>query len=322
MNKLIPCAPEALPCVQNVLDYFASLEGNGIVLGQHTQTVQQEELVHINKITGKLPALCGFELLAYSPNINKNAIDDPHCIAEINANENTVEKAFEWAEKGGLVTFTWHWFSPLYGNNKSFYARNTEFDARKAVIDGTPENTALISDMDKIAGILSKFRDRSIPVLWRPFHEADGDWFWWGVHGADTVKKLWRIMFERYVNFHKLNNLIWVWNTPVREFYPGNEYCDIISRDIYPEAHIHSDLAEKYNELMEITDVSKPAAIGEIGAIPGIEMLSQSRVPWLWFMTWSGEFALTEKHTTNEELIKAYNHDYAVTLDKLPKLSV
>ncbi|MCL2637612.1 MAG: glycoside hydrolase family 26 protein [Oscillospiraceae bacterium] len=320
MKQIKPCNPESLPCVQSVLDYFARLEANGIILGQHTQTIPQEELARIHEITGKLPALCGFELLAYSPNINKNTLDDDHCIHEINANENTLQTAFEWAEKHGLITFTWHWFSPLYGNNKSFYARNTDFDARKAVIAGTPENTALLSDMDAIAEILAEFRDKNIPILWRPFHEADGDWFWWGKHGADTAKKLWLIMFDRYVNLYKLNNLIWVWNAPLREYYPGDEYCDIISRDIYPKEHEHTDLAEKYHELMKITDIHKPSAIGEIGSIPSIEMLSKTRIPWLWFMMWSGEFALSEKHTTGEEFIKAYNHDYAVTLDKLPKL--
>jgi mannan endo-1,4-beta-mannosidase len=320
MKKITPCNPDSLPCVQNVLDYFVRLEANGIIMGQHTQTIPQEELVRIHEITGKLPALCGFELLAYSPNIDKSAIDDAHCLDEINANEDTLRKAFEWAEKRGLITFTWHWFSPLYGVNKSFYSCNTDFDARKAIIAGTPEHAALLSDMDKIAGLLAEFRDRNVPVLWRPFHEADGDWFWWGKHSADTVKKLWCIMFDRYVNVHKLNNLIWVWNTPVREYYPGDEFCDIISRDMYPEEHVHTDLADEYSELMKITDSHKLAAIGEIGSIPGIEMLSKTRIPWLWFMMWSGKFALGETHTTNDEFIRAYNHDYAVTLDKLPRL--
>ena len=64
-----PCDPKALPCVQRLLEYLASIEGKAILTGQHTQSMGQEELVCIERETGKLPALCGFELLGYSPNV-------------------------------------------------------------------------------------------------------------------------------------------------------------------------------------------------------------------------------------------------------------
>ena len=68
---------------------------------------------------------------------------------------------------------------------------------------------------------LRPFCEKEIPILWRPFHESDGTWFWWGAKGAEPVKKLYRIMYERFVGLHHLNNLIWVWNSHVKEFYPG-----------------------------------------------------------------------------------------------------
>ncbi|MNP79756.1 Glycosyl hydrolase family 26 [compost metagenome] len=79
-------------------------------------------------------------------------------------------------------------------------------------------------------------------------------------------------------------------------------------------------MRKEYEELVGITPTPKLAAIGEIGPIPSIRDLSASRIPWLWFMTWSQDFARTEKFTTNEELRSAYNCDYAITLDKLPQL--
>ena len=146
---------------------------------------------------------------------------------EIEENYGTLKRAWEWAENKGLITFTWHWFSPLGGKGKAFYTDNTNFDAEKAVIDGTPENIALVSDMDVMAGILRQFCEKQIPILWRPFHEGDGNWFWWGAKGAEPLKKLWRMMYERYTTVHKLNNLIWVWNSPAPECYPGVSHIQV-----------------------------------------------------------------------------------------------
>lgn len=165
--------------VQAVLDYLAAVEGKHILTGQHTQTMAQEELQYIHAVTGKYPALCGFELLSYSPNIRRETADAV-CLKEVDENKGTLAKAWEWAEKGGLITFTWHWFSPLGGRNKSFYSRNTEFDAKRALVEGTAEHEAFLHDLDAMAELLQPFCEKHVPILWRPFHEAEGDWFWWG----------------------------------------------------------------------------------------------------------------------------------------------
>ena len=318
MNKYQPCNPNASPQVRNVLDYLAGLRGKGILLGQHTQTMAQEELTFIREVTGKEPALCGFELLAYSPNINYSE-SSQECLTEVEENKNTLEMAEIWAQKKGLITFTWHWYSPLYGKDKAFYQRNTQFDARLALQEGTPERKAFISDMDVMAQLLMPFCRKGIPILWRPFHEAEGEWFWWGNRGAETARGLYRDMYERYVNYHKLDNLIWVWNSPVPEGYVGDEYCDVISRDMYLPKQTHSDYSQGHEELLRITKADKITALGETGPIPGLAMLSQTKVPWTWFMTWSKSL-INEDVTSREELQAAYNSDYGITLDKLPNL--
>lgn len=101
------------------------------------------------------------------------------CLTEVCENQNTMETALKWAkETNGIVTLTFHWFSPIGGHDKSFYAKNTDFDASRILIDGTLERVAFYHDMDIIAEELKKFREADIPVLWRPFHESDGNWFW------------------------------------------------------------------------------------------------------------------------------------------------
>ncbi|MBR1738855.1 MAG: beta-mannosidase [Ruminococcus sp.] len=315
----IPADPDAQDCVRNVLRYLSDISYTKIITGQHTQTLAMEELHHIRRVTGKEPALLGFELLGYSPNINYLDTDE-ECMTEVENNFGTLKRAWEWSAKKGLITFTWHWFSPLGGRSKSFFTENTDFDASRAVIDGTPENKALLSDMDYMAGLLRPFCDKGVPILWRPFHEGDGNWFWWGAKGAETVKKLWRIMFRRFTAVHHLNNLIWVWNTPVPECYPGDDTVDIISRDMYPDPHKHTDHAAEYHELTEITDSKKIALIGEIGTLPDLDAAVEKGAGWASFMTWSKEFVLTEDFTTSDYLRKLYSSPRAVTLDRLPQL--
>ena len=312
------CNPNAQAEAKALMEYLASIEGRGILTGQHTQSIPQEELACIERETGKLPALCGFELLAYSPNIRLDDADEA-CITEVLADRGTLDKAWEWAHRGGIITFTWHWFSPLGGRDKAFYAANTDFDAEKTLQPGTPEHAAFYHDMDHMAGLLKPFCDAHIPILWRPFHEAEGKWFWWGVKGVEVARELFRAMQRYYTQVHHLDNLIWVWNCPDPAGYVGDEYCDIVSRDLYPAPHDHGAYEDRHAELVRNTSAAKGAAPAEIGVIPDPEALSQLKMPWLWYMTWSHGFVLTEEHNSYDALRRLYGHEWAITLDKLPE---
>lgn len=314
-----PVNKNAQQGVKNVLKYLSDISGDKIVTGQHTQSMAQEELIKIEEVTGLKPALLGFELLSYSPNINYLDTDE-ECMTEVELNYGTLKRAWEWAREKGLITFTWHWFSPLGGRTKSFFSYNTDFDASKAVIDGTPENIALLSDMDCMAGILRPFCDKGIPILWRPFHEGDGKWFWWGAKGFETVTKLFRMMYELYTKTHRLDNLIWVWNAPRADCYPGDDVVDIISRDMYPEPHCHTAQEEKYRELMGITECKKIAAIGEIGALPDVDEIHLKNIGWSYYMTWSHGFVLNEEVNSYDYLNRLYHSPNAVTKASLPEL--
>lgn len=313
-----PANKNATKEARAVLNYLEEIRGKGVITGQHTLTMAQEELAFIESKTGKLPALCGFELLSYSPNINWASCDEA-ALKELRENEGTLQRAYEWAEKGGLITFTWHWYSPIGGVDKAFYSRNTEFDATKVLEEGTKERAAFYHDLDVMAELLQGFADKQIPILWRPFHEAEGDWFWWGVKGMDVARRLYRLMFEYYTKEKHLDNLIWVWNNPRPEGYVGDEYCDVVTADAYPPAHQHTAMKPLLERLQQITE-QKPFAIGEIGVLPDIDATRTENADWLWFMTWSGGFVLEETYNTEQAFQKQYHSEYAITLDKLPKL--
>lgn len=298
-----------------LLSYLESIQGKGIISGQHTQTVPMEEITYIKEVTGKEPKLRGFELLSYSPNINYDDASEP-CLTEIYENRNTLEEALKWGkETDGIVTFSFHWFSPLGGRDKAFYSEHTDFDPEQVLIEGTKEREAFYSDLDKIAELIMPFKEAKVPVLWRPFHESDGTWFWWGRKGPKVACELYKLVYHLFVDKYHLDNLLWVWNCRLEEGYPGDEYVDVISVDIYLEKYYKTDYAKEYEELVNATTKNKVAALAEIGYLPDVEMLEKSRVPFTYFMTWSKEFCIGETYNSKEEMKKLYNSSYVVTLD-------
>jgi mannan endo-1,4-beta-mannosidase len=168
--------------------------------------------------------------------------------------------------------------------------------------------------MGVIAELLIPFKEAHIPVLWRPFHESDGTWFWWGSKGPEVACELYKLMYDFYVNTYHLDNLLWVWNCRLKEGYPGDEYVDIISVDIYLPEYKPTDYKEEYEALVEATTRNKVAALAEVGYIPDADMLERSRVPFAYYMTWSKEFCIGEQYNSVEQVKKMYNSEYAVTL--------
>jgi mannan endo-1,4-beta-mannosidase len=310
--------PQASPEARTVMRYLAGIHGQRMLTGQHTVAAAGPELAFIEEKTGKLPALRGFDLMSYS-HYTETELPTEHKRWEIEVNAGSIEAAIDWYNnRGGLVTFCWHWYSPLGGEDKTFYTWHTNFDLTRALIEGTPEHEALLADMDAGAAALQKLQDANVPVLWRPLHEADGGWFWWGAKGAEPYKKLWRLMYDRYTNHHGLHNLIWVWNAPNPDWYPGGDVIDLSGADIYNAKGNHGPLTFWHDYTSLMTGHSKPVALTENGPILDPDLVIKTRTPWLWNMVWGGGFVTEGISTSFEMLHKVYNHSYCITLDQLP----
>lgn len=310
----LPVNKNATDSAKKLLEYIVSVAGKAILTGQHTQTIPMEEYQLIHELTGKYPKVVGFELLSYSPNINYEDADEA-CLTEVYENRNTLEKALELAQNtDSILAFCFHWFSPIGGRDKSFYTKNTDFDASKVLVEGSPEREAFYSDMKHIADQLEIFKEKDIPILWRPFHEVEGTWFWWGAKGGEVAKELYHLMFNYFVKERQLNNLLWVWSAPTKESYPGDDYVDVIGWDIYLPEKEYTDYKDRYEELIQNTTTRKVPAITEVGYIPDMNKLAESHVPWAFYMTWSKEFCLEEKFNTYEDVKNAYKHEYSISL--------
>lgn len=280
------------------------------VWGKHTLTGQQEsmwgrgtryELDYIEELTGKQPAVLGLDYI------------DPPRRSGVN------DRAAAWYNDGGIATICWHWGNPMAG--PGYESSKTYFNALAALKDGTPENKALMSDMDDIAYYLGRLRDQDVPVLWRPFHEFTGDWFWWGKLGPKVFKALWVKMYNYFTHEKGLNNLIWVLGytkDASREWFPGLDYVDIIGADDYVKDH--GPLKDMYERVHAITGDTLPITLHECGPIPDPAQLQASGANWLWFLVWHTDFIHDGKSNPADWIKTVYASDWYLKRDQLPDL--
>lgn len=309
-----PVTPGASPEAQSLLAFFTDTYGKKIISGQQDGWRQTNglsfELNYITNTTGKLPALLAMDLSGYTakplrPDLN-------HRIAK---------QAINWFDnRHGIVEFCCHWRAPM--NEPEFYSKDTSFDITRAVTEGTPEYAATERDLDVIAAELEGLRDAHVPVLWRPLHEANGRWFWWGMGGPEPFKQLWRMMFENFTVKHHLNNLIWVFSpgaeTDLAAWYPGDAYVDIVGQDHYPLDGNHGPAKDVFDELNHMIRGEKLLALGENGPVPDPALMAKDKAGWLFFTTWSDSILFDK--TTPDQLREYYQNPYVLNLSDLPGL--
>nr|HPR33975.1 glycosyl hydrolase [Prolixibacteraceae bacterium] len=149
-----------------------------------------------------------------------------------------------------------------------------------------------LDQVDSVAFYLKQLQDAKVPVLWRPYHEMNGNWFWWGgrTEGKFTTKALYQALFDRYVHHHRLTNLIWEWSVDRISrtgmeydlFYPGNETIDILALDVYG-----SDFSQRYYDELKKLSEGKPLVLGEVGNPPSREVMD-AQPDWAYWVVWAG----------------------------------
>ena len=309
--------PNPSPEAVNLYNYLKQSYGKKIHSGATAITSSLDEENWIFQQTGKYPALAGFDFM----NHNRNYTWENKA--------NLIKNAKYWWSQNGMVNCHWHWRDPLKNNDAFYsmatsYSERTSFDVPKISDTLSVEYAAMISDIDTIANYLRQLRDAKVPVLWRPLHEASGKWFWWGYKGADATKKLWKVMYNRLVKHHGLNNLIWIWTSDIKaddlDWYPGDEYVDILSMDIYPTNGDFSSQVISFNKLKADFGGRKLITLSENGSIPDPDNLVTDKAGWLWFMPWYGDY--TRKSTINpvSHWQKIMSHNYVITRDEMPNL--
>lgn len=309
-------------------NYLLENVDNKIISGMMANVAWNQDCADkVNEWTGKYPAINGFDYLHMAASkAGANWI-----------NYKDITPVKNWYDNNGIVQLMWHWNVPKsepktgLDPNKDYncYIKTndndgTTFDAANALTEGTWENEVWKDDMKTLKEYLTLLKDANIPVLWRPFHEASGKWFWWG-KDAESFKKLWIEMYNELKDAG-LDNLIWVWTSCGKDndWYPGDAYVDVVARDLYGDNE--STCATEYSDL-GATYGNKIVTLGECGystyttsQIATISKQWNAGAKWSWFMVWYNDEDSHTYHSTQEWWQDAMSQPNVITRDQVPSM--
>ncbi len=301
-HRFDPVNKIATPEARQLLDRLYSIGGEHIVAGQHNSVDRPDIfLKRVKELTGKTPEIYGLDFINYYKE---------------GYAEKVVQEAYRKFKEGYIITLMWHagrpQDDPPFGWKESIQGKMTDEEWKDLITHGTPLHARWIAQVDTIAFYLKELQALGVPVLWRPYHEANGVWFWWGNRkGENGSARLYMMMFDRFVNYHKLDNLIWIWNANAprqllndeayayEDFFPGSKYVDVLAADIY-----HRDYRQSHHDELVLLGRGKPIALGEVGEVPTPEILDRQPM-WTWFMIWSN---FVNTHNTPEQIQRLYNY--------------
>ena len=298
-----PANPNMTTEARNVLGYLQALEGNGMLAGQQeTDQSVRGENDRLHSITGRYPAMNGHEVADYTIDPMSEAIT-------------------AWHSHRRLQSFSWHVGAPPLDDYNWLHCQGTS-DINRVLTPGTAENTSWIAKLDKMAGRLQALKDAQVPVLWRPLHEMNGNWFWWSKGGSGLYKQLWIQMYNYFTTTKQLDNLIWVWaaaevSVPNAAWYPGDQYVDITGSDTYESRSNTSNWKAHYDGHKAIAP-TKISALTECDYMPDPAAFDSQNIGFVWFLPWYGQWV---NRNSNATMTSVYNHSYVITADEMPDLT-
>lgn len=292
-----PSDPEATRRTRSLFDNLRAVQGRQVLFGHQDDLAygigwkREAGRSDVQAVCGAYPAVFGWDL-------GRKMGDS------ILFNIDTVnfEDMRQWARKayqmGGINTFSWHWDNPKTGKDS--------WDPTPAVADilpGGPLHARLTEQLDRIAVFFGRLesggwlRRHKIPIVFRPWHEHTGGWFWWGANSCtpEEYRQLYRFTVDYLRRDKGLHNLLFAYSPDVFTDeahymlnYPGDAYVDILGLDYYYRqnnlAQIQTDLPQK---LRLVSDMAfrhgKIAAFTETGleSIPAENWWTQMLLPHL-----------------------------------------
>jgi mannan endo-1,4-beta-mannosidase len=311
-----PANPHANPKARAILNYLEALpkksekrlaSGQFAGFGSGSSIRACEEAY---KKTGHWPALIGLDYAEF-----RTGGLDYHVVNRL---------AIDYARRGGLVTISAHLYNPA--NPKGGGLRDKGVDLETLLTPGHETHRRWLGELDTIAAGLKELQDAGVVVLWRPFHEVNGGWFWWGAKNPETFIRVWRHMFDDFTKTRQLNNLLWVYGPnhgkKTADYYAGDDYVDIVGLDAY------TDFVDPKHILgyPEVARLPKPFAFTEFGPHgpqnpPGDynylrfrDGIEANFPRTCFFQSWDGKWGLGRNVNTKELL----SHPWIVNRDDIP----
>jgi mannan endo-1,4-beta-mannosidase len=270
----------------DLLTYFQTISGKSTLSGQQDgpssapNTWQQK----VHDITGVYPGVWGGDFAFEQTDINAR----PAVIAQAKA---------VWAA-GSIPALVWHACPPTVGpachwdyGDGAIESKLTDTQWTSLITDGSDLNTKWKRRLDEAVPYLQDLKNNGVPVLFRPIHEMNEGWSWWGGRpGANGSRRLYQITKD-YYDALGLTNLVWVWNVKdiaggaahLADYWPGASYVDLATLDIWS----NKQPTNEYYQAMLNVSGGKPIGMAENGTVPTPETLvAQPR--WTYFSVWIG----------------------------------
>ena len=222
-------------------------------------------------VSGAYPAVFGTDLggieFGWDASIDKNRFDHIRGAAVVQH------------ERGGVVTFSWHLRNPLTGGDTWDV---TSDQVVASILPGGEKHEYFMTWLSTAADFMDSIRTedgKRVPIIWRPWHEHTGSWFWWGQDLCTTeqFKALWKMTYDYMAIERGLDHLVWSYSpgagglTPelFEERYPGDDMVDMVGFDCYHYRDDASYISEMKNALNIVCDFAqkheKIAAVTETG---------------------------------------------------------
>ncbi|MFB7775988.1 glycosyl hydrolase [Streptomyces bauhiniae] len=288
----------------DVLAYLKGLAGNHVLSGQqggaNSDPAYWTQRVH--DITGKYPAIWNGDF-----GFSQNDIDNRQKVID--------QAKTEW-NNGSLPGLMMHACRPDVatcnfegGSNPVKGSKLSDAEWQQVITDGTSLNTAYKRKLDQFGSYFQQLKDAGIPVLFRPLHELNEGWAWWGGRpGANGSARLFQITHD-YLTAKGLDNIIWVWApkdvqggaSQAASYYPGDAYVDVVGLDVWWAKFPGTDW---YNALSNIAGTKKPMALAEVGSVPQPAQLS-AQPKWVYWNVWL-DYLTNSQYNTNDQVKAGY----------------
>lgn len=337
----VPCDSKATDETKALMTYLTSVYGKQVLSGQQEiygsghDGNYEYEFDYIEDTTGELPAVRGFDMMNYNPLYGWD--------------DNTTERVIEWTTgKGGIATACWHINVPIDFENytlgdevdwknctyKNYQASNGTFNTENILDETSKERAYFDAAVKLLAEQFLRMQDAGAPVIFRPLHEAQGNygrygdgtaWFWWGDRGPEVYKKLWKLLYTELTETYGVHNLLWELNLYEMdnsiEWYPGDEYVDLVAYDKYegsPTRWEDNPATSVFLTLVDDTADTKMVALAECDRIPDITKIANEQAWWLYICPWYDDYLTSEQYNPKDMLKAFYTSDNVVTLSELP----
>jgi mannan endo-1,4-beta-mannosidase len=308
---------------------------------QHLPAISREKS-DVKDITGAYPSVYGHDFLHIANFTDGNWFQYEAQIAK--------ELTIDAYNRGGVNTYAWHYNNPV--SKGSFYWNDSPVEAVSQILPGGSHTEVYKNSLREVAGFAKSLvgsDGKLVPIIFRPFHEFDGGWFWWGATHCtpQQYKNLYQFTISYLRDTLQVRNFLYAWS-PDKNFnttsqylerYPGDAYVDLVGSDNYGDLsdgsapsiasakyRIVSDYAISKNKLAAMTETGSTSNIAKSNWYTAnlLQVLTSQKIELAYALVWANTknnfYTPYKGHAAETDFINFKNNGYVLFADKMPAM--